>query len=43
MGTITHQLTGTVTFTDDTNDITASYKYNGYTFSKQDYCWGEMF
>ena len=43
IGTITHQLTGKVTFTDDTNDLTANYLYNAYTFSKQDYCWGEMF
>ena len=37
-----HQLIGTVTFTDEANDITAFYKYHAYTFSKQDYVWGQI-
>ena len=42
MGTMNHQLTGRVTFTDEQNDITAYYDYGAYTFSKQDFVWGEI-
>lgn len=42
IGALVHQLTGTVTFRDEANDLTAYYKYAGYTFSKQDFVWGEV-
>ena len=42
VGTMNHQLTGTVTFTDEANGLTAYYKFNAYTFRKQDFVWGEI-
>ena len=37
-----HQITGKVTFEDEANNITAFYQYNAYTFSKQDFVWGQI-
>lgn len=43
MGSFGHQLVGKVEFEDEENDIKAYLNFSGYTFRKQDYCWGEMF
>lgn len=42
MGNFGHQLTGTVEFHDEENDLHGHIQYGAYTFSKQDYCWGEI-
>ena len=42
IGTITHQITGTVTFTDARNGLKGYYQLGAYTFKKQDYTWGEI-
>ena len=42
MGTMNHQLTGKVTFTDEKNGIVAYYGFSGYMFRKQDFVWGEL-
>ena len=42
IGTMNHQLTGKIVFTDEANNLTASYQYGAYMFSKQDFVWGEM-
>ena len=42
LGTMLHQLTGKVTFTDEVNGLVGYYNHNGYTFRKQDYMWGEI-
>lgn len=42
MGTMGHQMTGTVTFTDQANNLEAYYQYGAYNFRKQDFVWGEM-
>lgn len=43
MGSFGHQLIGKVEFEDKQNNIKAYINYTGYTFKKQDYCWGELF
>lgn len=42
LGTMTHQLNGKVTFTDEQNGLVGTYQYGAYTFKKQDYTWGEI-
>ena len=42
MGTMGHQMTGTITFTDEANNLTGTYQYGAYNFRKQDFCWGEI-
>ena len=41
-GTMTHQLTGRLKFTDEANKIEGFYAFGEYTFKKQDYVWGEI-
>jgi len=42
IGTMVHQLSGKVTFTDEANNLTGSYEFGAYTFRKQDFVWGEI-
>lgn len=43
MGTMNHKCTGQVNFSDQKNGLKGFYRYGAYTFSKQDYVWGEIF
>ena len=40
MGPILHQITGTVTFTDEANNLVGTTQYGAYNFRKQDFAWG---
>lgn len=42
MGSFGHQIVGKVEFQDQQNDIKAFLQFNGYTFKKQDYVYGEI-
>ena len=42
MGSVGHQLVGTVTFKDEQNGLEGSYQFGAYSFSKQDYVYGEI-
>ena len=42
IGTMVHQQTGTVTFIDEANNLTAFYEFGAYNFRKQDFVWGEI-
>lgn len=42
MGTMNHQVSGKVTFTDESNGVTGFIEYGAYNFRKQDFVWGEI-
>merc|ERR1712183_1010169 len=43
MGTLSHQLTGKVTFVDEQNNLHGYYQLGAYSMKTQDYMYGEIF
>lgn len=42
MGTMGHQMTGKMIFTDESNKLEGFIEFGAYNFRKQDFVWGEI-